>query len=432
MKRIIASATLSFTLLSSAVVQAEEFSYSEVNAFLATIASTPAEQTAPVPSEIDVQQDDLSVRVLPDRELPPILSGFDELDFRLAWQDQPAPMMFLIAGTGSGFDTARMDYLKRVFWQAGMHVIVLSSPTNHDFIAAASHSGLPGLGQRDARDLHTAMSMAVEKAREAKGIEITEYHMAGFSLGALNAAFVGELDQQLGQFDFERIVLLNPPVDLYSSIVRLDALPYTRVDGVEGTDNFYEHIFDKLSRYYAARGTIDLQAGLFADIQASDEALTDAELAMLIGAVFRFAAADLSFMSDVITKGGAYVPLDQELKVSTSLTPYLRQALFCNFKCYIENQLYPDWQTRNADRSIEDMARESSLRSIEEYLRDNPDIAMVTNADDFILARDDYYYLADLFGERAFLYPRGGHGGNLQHKDVVARILSFVEGTTHE
>src|SRR5690606_12010138 len=110
-------------------------------------------------------------------------------------------------------------------------------------------SGLPGLGQRDARDLHTAMSMAVEKARETKAIEITEYHMAGFSLGALNAAYVGELDQQLGQFDFERIVLLNPPVDLYRSVVRLDALPYTRVEGVEGTDNFYEHIFDKLSRY---------------------------------------------------------------------------------------------------------------------------------------------------------------------------------------
>ncbi|WP_150303902.1 alpha/beta fold hydrolase family protein [Pseudomonas saliphila] len=432
MKRIIATATLSFTLLGSYTAQADNFSYSEENAFMATIASTPLEQVAPVPSEFDVQQDDLSIRVLPDRKLPPVLSGFDELDFRLAWQDQPAPLMFLIAGTGSGFDTARMDYLKRVFWQAGMHVIVLSSPSNHDFIAAASRSGLPGLGRRDARDLHSAMSMAVEEAQETKGIEITEYHMAGFSLGALNAAFVGELDQQLGQFDFSRIVLLNPPVDLYTSITRLDALPYTRVKGVDGTDSFYEHIFNKLSRYYAQRGSIDVQAGLFADIQASDEALTDAELAMLIGAVFRFAAADLSFMSDVITRGGVYVPVDQQLKVSTSLTPYLRQALFCNFKCYIETQLYPDWQTRNADQSISQMAEETSLRSIDSYLRDNPDIAVVTNADDFILTGEDYQYLVQLFGERAFLYPRGGHGGNLQHKDVVARILSFVEGTPNE
>lgn len=432
MKRIIATATLSFALLSTYTAQADNFSYIEDNAFMATIANTPIQQVAPVPSELDVQQDDLAVRVLPDRQLPPVLSRFHELDFRLAWHDEPAPLMFLIAGTGSGFDTARMDYLKRVFWQAGMHVIVLSSPTNHDFIAAASHSGLPGLGRRDARDLHTAMSMAVEKARDAKGIEVTEYHMAGFSLGALNAAFVGELDQQLGQFDFSRILLLNPPVDLYRSIKRLDALPYTRVEGVEGTDSFYEHIFGKLSRYYARRGTIDVQAGLFADIQASEDALTDAELAMLIGAVFRFAAADLSFMSDVINQGGLYVPVDQTLKVSTSLTPYLRQALFCNFSCYIETQLWPDWQTRNADKPIEDMARETSLRSIEEYLRDNSSIAVVSNADDFILTREDYQYLDQLFGERAFLYPRGGHGGSLQHKDVVARILAFVEGSSNE
>lgn len=406
----------------------DDFDFPEENAFMATIAGTPRDLMAPVPHELEVRQADLSVRVLPERSLPPVLSQFRELHFRIAYQERPAPLMFLIAGTGSGFDTARMDFLKRVFWQAGMHVIVLSSPTNYDFLAAASQSGLPGLGYEDARDLHLAMTLAVDKARSAQGIEVTDYHMAGFSLGALNAAFVSELDSHLQQFNFQSIMLLNPPVDLLTSINRLDRLAYTLVPGVDNTDSFYEHIFGKLSAYFATAGMTNIGEGLFYEIQRSEVALTDADMAMLIAAVFRFSAADLNFMADLVTQGGLYAPAGETLRVSTSLTPYLRRALFCNFTCYVETQLWPAWQERNPGRTMRDMAWRTSLESIEGYLRNNPRIAVIGNADDFILSRENYYFLADVFGDRAFLYPRGGHGGNLQHRDVVARMLAFVEG----
>lgn len=406
--------------------------YPITNPFLATIVGTPPQLAWPVAEDTEVRQSDLAVRVLPDRNLPPVLSRYQDLHYRLAWQNGPAPLVFIIAGTGSSYDSQQLNFLKRLFWQAGMHVIILSSPTNHDFIAAASHSGLPGLGRDDARDLHSAMSLAAEHARETKNLEISDYRMVGFSLGALNTAFVAHLDQDLQQFNFTRTLLLNPPVDLYASVRRLDALSRTQVDGVSSGDSFYEHIFQKLARYFEQSGDIDIESGLFYGIQSSDNALTDAEMATLIGAVFRFAAADLNFMADLINEGGRYFPVDKQLKVSTSLTPYLRQALFCDFSCYIETQLWPDWSSRNDGKSIEDMAWETSLYSIEPFLRENPDIAALTNADDFILTAGNYYFLADVFGDRAYLYPHGGHGGNLQHIDVAKQILMFMEGGSHE
>ena len=419
--------------LISLMVQADDApGYPTTNPFLATIVGTPAQLVWPVPEETAIRQTDLSVRVLPDRSLPPVLSRYQDLRYRLAWHNEPAPLVFIIAGTGSSYDSPQLNYLKRLFWEAGMHVIVLSSPTNHDFIAAASHSGLPGLGQQDARDLHSAMSQAAEHARKTKDLQISEYRMTGFSLGALNAAFVADLDQNLQQFNFTRTLLLNPPVDLYASIRRLDALARTQVDGVSSGDSFYEHIFQKLVRYFEQSGGIDIESGLFYGIQSSDSALTDAELATLIGAVFRFAAADLNFMADLINEGGRYFPAGKQLKVSTSLTPYLRQALFCDFSCYLETQLWPDWSSRNQGKSIDDMAWETSLHSIAPFLRDNPNIAALTNADDFILTEDNYHFLAATFGERAFLYPHGGHGGNLQHLDVVRQIMRFMGGDSHE
>lgn len=432
MNRYLRYLCISLAALASHVAQADETPYPITNPFLATIVGTPPQLVAPVPAETDVRQTDLSVTVLPERHLPPALSRYRDLHYRLAWHNEPAPLVFLIAGTGSGYSSPRLDYLKRVFWQAGMHVIVLSSPTNHDFIAAASRSGLPGLGLSDARDLHSAMSLAAEHARKRKKLQITEYRLAGFSLGALNAAFVAHLDQSLQQFDFTRTLLLNPPVDLYASIQRLDALARTQLDGVSSGESFYEHIFEKLARYFAESGGTDIESGLFHGIQSSNSALTDAELAMLIGAVFRFAAADLNFMADLITEGGRYAPADETLKVSTSLTPYLRRALFCDFSCYLETQLWPVWTDANQGKTIDDMAWDTSLYSITSFLRDNPHIAALTNADDFILSADNYRFIAETFGERALIYPHGGHGGNLQHRDVVATMLQFMEGDSHD
>lgn len=422
---LLLSCLLSCTAFSA---HAAAYDYPIENPFMATVAGTPERLQAPAPSEVDVQQTDLKVRVLPERHLPPALSQYRDLHYRVAWHDTPSPLVFLIAGTGSGYDSTRMDYLKRLFWQAGMHVIVLSSPTNHDFIAAASRSGLPGIAAEDARDLHTAMSMALETARDELDLEITGYRLAGFSLGALHAAFVAELDSHLGQFDFQRVLLLNPPVDLYASIRRLDALSYTRIAGVSDNDSFYEHIFQKLSRHFASRGNSDIQTSIFEEIQSSPEALTDPELAMLIGAVFRFAAADINFMSDLINGGGHYAPANETLKVSTSLTPYLRRALFCDFSCYVQTQLLPEWQSRNAEGDLEQMAEQTSLRHLRDFLHDSTNIAAVSNARELILTEGDYQFLADTFGERAFLYPNGGHGGNLDYGPVAERYLEFLQG----
>ena len=39
----------------------------------------------------------------------------------------------------------------------------------------------------------------------------------------------------------------------------------------------------------------------------------------------------------------------------------------------------------------------------------------------------DIDYLRDVFGERAQIYRRGGHSGNMAYVDNVARMLAFLE-----
>jgi hypothetical protein len=50
----------------------------------------------------------------------------------------------------------------------------------------------------------------------------------------------------------------------------------------------------------------------------------------------------------------------------------------------------------------------------------------MTNADDFILTPANLEFLRRTFGDRARVYPRGGHGGNLSYKENAADIVRFL------
>ncbi len=125
------------------------------NPFEATIAGTPAELRPALPSDEDIDQGDYSLNLLPQREarLPSNFWPVKRLSYRLARQAGPAPLIFIIAGTGGHYSGGKMEFLKRLYYGAGYHVVQLSSPTSYDFMAAASRHATPGFSVEDAKDL---------------------------------------------------------------------------------------------------------------------------------------------------------------------------------------------------------------------------------------------------------------------------------------
>ena len=63
----------------------------------------------------------------------------------------------LIAGTGASYDGGKNTNMARAFYQAGFHVVSISSPTHMNFIVAANSSGVPGHAYQDAEDLYRVM-----------------------------------------------------------------------------------------------------------------------------------------------------------------------------------------------------------------------------------------------------------------------------------
>ncbi len=405
----------------------EEYGFPLSNPFEATIAGTPIELRAEVPTDDDIDQADYNLRLRPEREftLPDNFWPVKKLRYRLARQSGPAPLMFIISGTGARYSAGKTEALKRLFYGAGYHVVQLSSPTSYDFMSAASRYATPGISSDDAKDLYRVMQAV--RAQHHK-LPVTEYHLTGYSLGALNAAFVSQLDETRRSFNFKRVLLLNPPVNLYTSVSNLDKLVQTRVEGINDHTTFYEVILEKLTRYYRQKGYIDLDEAVLYDFQQSNLKLSDEQMAMLIGSVFRFSAADITFTSDLINRRGLITPPEYPINEGTSLEPFFKRALLCSFDCYITEQVIPMWRAQYDGGSLTQLIQQVSLYALEDYLRQSPKIAVMHNADDLILGEGDLGFLRRTFGDRLTLYPRGGHCGNLNYRVNTQHMLEFFRG----
>jgi hypothetical protein len=140
-------------------IDAASYGYPLTNPFEATIATTPPDLRPELPLDDDINQSDRSVTLRPEREfiLPDNFWAVKKLTYRIATQDKPAPLIFLIAGTGARYDSTLNEYLKKLYYKAGYHVVQLSSPTSFDFISAASRFATPGVTKEDAEDMYRVM-----------------------------------------------------------------------------------------------------------------------------------------------------------------------------------------------------------------------------------------------------------------------------------
>ena len=412
--------------LPAAQLQAAEpagYDYPITDPFEATVTGTPVELRHRFEQDKAMRLDSFELDVFPGRELPPIFRPVQNLTFSLAYHETPAPLIFVIAGTGGSYRATTAKYLQRVFYQAGFHVITLSSPSSYEFITAASESHYPGISDDDARDLYRIMQMSLAQVKEL--VSITDVYLTGYSLGGLQAAFVSHRDDHEQAIGFRKVLLLNPPVSLYTSATLLDALLGSDPH-MQNAHDYYIGLFDKFAEYFAENGMIRLDDEAFMfKFQESEQSLTQQEFMALIGASFRFSSAGMVFTVDALNGTGHVVERGRQLAPGAPLELYFKRGLWWRFTDYFDRMLVPYWQHRQPEDSPAQLIGKIGLTALRDYLANTDKIGVISNADEIILTPQDIGFLASTFGSRATIFPRGGHLGNVQHRDYVARMLTF-------
>jgi hypothetical protein len=397
---------------------AQGYDFPFTNPFVATVVGTPEAYRADLP-QVTLQNRELVV--FPERRIPDLFWYTSRLRFGFLAQHGPAPLAFVIAGTGAGHDAAKARLLARMFAKLGCHVITLPSPTFQNFIVAASSSGVPGLITDDAADLYRVMRLAYDQVKGE--IEVSKFYLTGYSLGAAQAAFVARLDETERAFDFERVLMINPPVSLYNSALILDRMLDTNTP--EGVGAFFNGMLAAFAQVYVQEeDRISLSSDFLYTVYRRRQP-SEQNLKAAIGASFRLASANMAFTSDVMTRAGYIAPKAPPLTPTTSLDQFAAVALRSTFKNYIDDLFYPYFKARRPGITLDDLIEITDLHSIEPYLRHSQKIGLMHNRDDIIMAQGEIDWLGQVFGSRAEIYPTGGHCGNMEFRDNVAHMIDF-------
>lgn len=401
----------------------ENYGYPITDHYVATVLGTPAQFQAELPEKIPFKK--RRIEIFPDRTPPDVLFYGKDLIYSEALQKKKAPLIFLIAGTGSAHNGGTVYNMARAFYQAGFHVVTISSPTYANFVIAASAKGVPGHAQHDAEDIYRVMETIW--ARLDDKIEVSSFNLAGYSLGGFNAAFVSKHDEEQKAFNFERVLMINPPVSLYNSISLLDRMSENIPGGVDNFDKFFNQLVAGFTEVYKKSDDAIDQDFLYKAFQALG--LKDEQLAALIGVSFRLSSSSMAFVSDVMSDSGYVKPKGLELTRNSNLERYEQVVSRLGFTDFYHELFFPFYRDETPGVSRDDFIKSMSLEAISDYLRSAEKITVMHNADDIILEPGEIDFFPEVFGDRVTIYPRGGHCGNINYRDNVAHMIStFTAG----
>lgn len=398
--------------------------------YAATVIGTPLEYRAALPEKIPVDVYSIDNNT----KMPDVFWYNDGLKFSAALQDDPAPLVFNIAGTGAAYNSAKNVQVQLALYQAGFHVINLSSPTHLNFLLSASSSHMPGYAPDDAKDIYRVMQQAYDMVKD--DISVTEFHITGYSLGAMHAAFVAKIDQQEKKFNIQKVFMINPPVNLYNSVVILDKLFTDNMPIVDGRSNpgvFLDQVITSLGESYEPNKGMRLDSDflytVYKEKRAGDDFKENTTAEGLIGFSFRLTSSAMVFASDVMTQAAYIVPKGKTFTRSEHLGYYARASAAVTFEEYINDLLIPNLIAKYPNKTRADVIHETSLQSIESFMKNNTNIQITSNRDEIILAPGELAYLENLMGNRITVYPDGGHCGNMIDKFSVNHMVAFFKGS---
>ena len=410
-----------------ALPAAPAYTYPIENPYAATVITVPPEMKLDY-SDLP-KPDEKTLTVFPGRAIPEGFWYDRGLRYSELIQPKPAPLVYVIAGTGADSRAEKMRTIGNILYSAGFSVVLLPSPTHQNFIINASSNYLVGRPQQSAEDLYRVMQL-IDGDITAR-TTVTARMLTGYSLGALDAAFTAKLDDEQHALNFSRVLLINPPLNLYSSITTISKMLYQGLPhGMDDADGFIKAALLRLHSINQSGDPLDFSNERTLIDAYEKYKPDDTTLATTIGLSFRLSAASMAFTADVMSRTGYLFPKDKEFTTETNLTHSMSLALRTSFVDYFNEYYAQKIHLTNPGMTKQEMIDEAGLSYLDGYIHHNPKFGLITNLDDIILAPGEVDTLARMFSPNAFVFSTGGHIGNLAHPTIGYDIVHFLRDGT--
>ena len=340
-----------------------------------------------------------------------------KLNFTFWLQPERAPVVYLVPGLGSHRLAQTSLALAELVYKNGFSAVCVSSAFNSEFMEHASTAAMPAYLPVDGHDVHVALTEIDRRLRGLYPDRLGDKALMGYSMGAFHSLFVAATEPTNSSplIKFDRCVAINTPVRMTHGVATLDdfyraPLKWPDAERTDNIENSFLKIAAMSKNKVAPHTSLPFNA---------------IESKFLIGLTFRFMLRDIIYSSQRRSNQGV---LERPLR-NLKRAPVYQEILEYSYQDYFQKFAIPYYWARGLDSTAAVLEKAGDLRTYEPGLRANPDIRIIVNQNDFLLADEDLAWLYATFTpEQLTVFKQGGHLGNLSNPTVQKTILGALAG----
>ncbi|HUD47808.1 MAG TPA: VacJ family lipoprotein [Candidatus Baltobacteraceae bacterium] len=332
-------------------------------------------------------------------------------------QPGKAPVVYIIPGLGSHRLAETSLALAELVYTRGFSAVSVSSPFNSEFMEHASTAWLPAYLPVDGHDMHAALTEIDRHLNAALPGRLGRRALIGYSMGAFESLYMAatEYTNRSPLMKFDRYLAINTPVRMLYGAGKLDdfylaPLGWPAPEQTSDIENTFLKVADLSKTTLTPRTSLPFSA---------------IESRFLIGLDFRFMLRDIIFSSQRRHNQGV---LHQPIR-NLRREPVYKEILQYSYHDYFEKFAVPYYRSCGMASPSETLLAAGDLRTYNVGLRANPNIRIIVNQNDFLLAGRDLEWLRATFpAEHLTVFKEGGHLGNLINPAVQGTILGDLGG----
>lgn len=398
---------LTFTivaLFSSVVVQASATSEHPEKPFLSSLPALLLAPSVKFHPEVD------SLTLYPERSQLVLDKNKNLIHYNYKIQsDANAPMVIVIPGIGGLANSSSALYSAEMAYSLGYSIITIPSTTHWSFALAASTTGRTGHLPADAKDLYQVIKAIKTKLEESHSIHPAQWGLVGASYGALDGSFLMAQDLDEKIFNFQFLLIINPPLDRTLATAKVDEYySYGKLWPERKKSNLERFMVQRMLSATRGINPIDNYSELEHAFPVDEK-----ELAWLMAKLFR----------DVVLKSAGIGNLVEQSQNRSSTTSGFSQTIL--IKDYLREKLYKKYYGAQNEEDFVKLENESNLsyalsKNNAELMKTKK-IILFHSTNDYLSFPEGQEILDQLAVEK-YIYPYGGHLGILSDKTVLQQM----------
>ena len=325
-------------------------------------------------------------------------------------------LIFLHSGLASSHAAEKAIWLAQHINKRGYHVVVLTSPLFPDNMMAFSGRHYGGLLDKDGLRLYKKQIRIIEVLKQ-RGLQFESVSQMGYSMGGTHAVFVAMADQQYKKIQFKRTVSINPALDLGYGIHALDDMQNTSLGFFDRASTLVQAL--KGVQNYTSDEPL-YSNSYFAAMQDGNQ-FTREQARFVLGYHYKDIAPGLHKAARQVKE--RYYPLRDCVagRAIKSIFDYVKFAVLP----YAKNRKH-DCELSRVEDDANELMSDYRLQNHGKYLSEDSSLYIFANQDDFLMQDGDVEFLEQVMPERVYIFPRGGHFGNVWHKTNMRLLFDVL------